>query len=294
MAAVLPERSPIAQRISISWLHKLADSSARAGSSTPQEICRQILAREPSHVIGNSIAGLVCQAFGRDESAIKYFTEAIASDESSASFHYNAAISYQRLNCWNDAVAHFTRAIALRMDGMAVEGFIAQNPIIQSCLVRIAQQWPQRLTIEALFGAAGVAAIADDALLRCALRNTRLSGPDMEFFLTSVRHALLQVTMQAAPEFVGVNDKELGVYAALAKQCFIDEYVLDQTADETLQAEHLRNLLLEKLRIGDAISTAAAGGRGSLFSASLAPCGGFAMASRLAACAERPHSTAAF
>ena len=150
-------------------------------------------------------------------------------------------------------MAHFTRAIALRMDGMAVEGFIAQNPIIQSCLVRIAQQWPQRLTIEALFGAAGVAAIADDALLRCALRNTRLSGPDMEFFLTSVRHALLQVTMQAAPEFVGVNDKELGVYAALAKQCFIDEYVLDQTADETLQAEHLRNLLLGKLRIGDAI-----------------------------------------
>src|SRR5215213_4463506 len=91
-----------------------------------QEICRQILAREPSHVIGNSIAGLVCQAFGRDESAIKYFAEAIASDESSASFHYNAAVSYQRLNRWNDAVAHFTRAIALRMDGMAVEGFIAQ------------------------------------------------------------------------------------------------------------------------------------------------------------------------
>ena len=218
-----------------------------------QDICRQILSREPSHVIGNSLAGLVCQAFGRDKIAVNHFAKAIASDGKSASFHYNIAVSYQKLNLWNDAATHFTRAIALRMDGMAVEGFIAQNSVIQSCLARIAQQWPRRLTIEAMFGAAGLAALSDDALLRCALVNTRLSGPDMEFSLTSIRHALLQAAMAAAPEFGAIDDKVLGVYVALAQQCFINEYVLDQTADETLQAERLRNLLLERLRIGDAI-----------------------------------------
>jgi len=43
------------------------------------------------------------------------------------------------------------------------------------------------------------------------------------------------------------------VYVALAQQCFINEYVLDQTAEETLQVERLRNLLVERSRTGDAI-----------------------------------------
>jgi SAM-dependent methyltransferase len=218
-----------------------------------QESCRQILGREPCHVIGNSLTGLVCQAFGRDAIAVKHFATAIASDEKNASVHYNIAISYQRLNRWNDAVAHFKRAIALKMDGMAVEGFITQNPVIHSCLGRIAAQWPRRLTIEALFGAAGAKAAADDALLRCALENVRLNSPDLEFFLTSVRHALLQVATRAAPEFGGIEDKVLGLYAALAQQCFINEYVYDQSADEILQAEGLRNLLLERATAGGVI-----------------------------------------
>ena len=85
-----------------------------------QDVCRQILSREPCHVIGNSLAGLVYQALGRDEIAVKHFAKAITFDGKSASFHYNIAVSYQKLNRWDNAVAHFARAIALRMDGMAV------------------------------------------------------------------------------------------------------------------------------------------------------------------------------
>ena len=218
-----------------------------------QDSCRRILTHDPSHAIGNGLTGLVHQAFGHNERAVAHLAKAIAIDQNNASFHYNIAISYQHLNRWNDAVAHFKRAIALKMDGMAVEGFITQNPVIHSCLGRIAAQWPRRLTIEALFGAAGAKAVADDALLRCALENVRLNGQDMEFFLTSVRHALLQVAAKAAPEFGGVEDKVLGLYAALAQQCFINEYVYDQSADETLQAEGLRNLLLERSKAGGAI-----------------------------------------
>lgn len=139
------------------------------------------------------------------------------------------------------------------MDGIAVESFIIQNPIISSCLGRIAQRWQQRPTNESLFGAAGVTAIAGDALLRCALENVRLSGPEMEFFLTSIRHGLLQTATKATPEFGGVEHKVLGLYAALAQQCFINEYVFDQTADEILQAEGLQNLLADRLTTGGSI-----------------------------------------
>ena len=50
--------------------------------------------------------------------------------------------------------------------------------------------------------------MADDALLRCALATTRLSGPDLEFFLTSVRHALLQSATKAAPVAVTSTGSE--------------------------------------------------------------------------------------
>jgi len=212
-----------------------------------QNICRQILAREPSHIVANNLMGVVLQQQGRDSIAVRHFATAIALEESNALSHYNIAYSYQRLNRWDDAVTHFTRAIALKMGGKPVEGFLAQYPPIASCLGRIAQQWPRRLTIESLFGAAGVASVADDAFLRCALEKTEICNVELENFLLSVRFALLQLATEAAPEFGGVEDKALGFYAALAQQCFINEYVLAQSDDETQQAERLQSLLLERL-----------------------------------------------
>jgi len=223
------------------------DEFARA-----RDICQQILAREPSHVTCNNLLGVVFQALDRDKIAVKHFAKAIALDENNALFHYNIAFSFQRLDCWDDAVAHFTRAIELKMGGKVVEDFITQYPVISSCLNRIAQQWPRRLTIEALFGDAGVGEVADDAFLRCALEKTELCSLDLEGLLAAIRFALLQ-TARTAAGFDRVDDKVLGFYAAVAQQCFINEYVLAQSDDETRQLDGLRNLLLKRLASGDPI-----------------------------------------
>jgi SAM-dependent methyltransferase len=230
--------------------HLVAEADRLYRQSQParvRDICRQILAREPSHIVANNLMGVVLKEQGRDSIAVRHFAKAIALEEDNALFHYNIAYSYQRLNRWDDAMTHFTRAIALKMGGKPVEGFIAQYPLIASCLDRIARQWPRRLTIESLFGSAGVAAVANDAFLRCALEKTEICNVELENFLLSVRFVLLQLATGAAPEFGGVEGKVLGFYAALAQQCFINEYVLAQSDDETQQAERLRSLLLERL-----------------------------------------------
>ena len=197
--------------------------------------------------------GLTLQALGRHRPAVVHFAKAIAAEKDNALHHHNIAYSYQRLNLWDDAIAHFTQALALKMDGKRVEDFITQDPLIAACMNRIAQQWPRRLSIEALFDTAGVAAVAEDALLRCALEKTELCSQEIENFLTSVRFALLQATAGAAPDFGGIEDKVLGFYAAVAQQCFINEYVFAQSDDETRQAGNLRNLLAERAADAGAI-----------------------------------------
>jgi hypothetical protein len=218
-----------------------------------RDICRQAVALDASHAVANNLLGVVFQALGRDKIAIQHFAKAIESDDANALFHYNIGFSYQRLNSWDDAVAHFSRALALKMGGKPVEDFVKQYPPVTSCLNRIAQQWPRRLTIDLLFGAEGVAAVAEDAFLRCALEKTEFCSLELEEFLSSVRFALLQLAANAAPEFGGIGDKDLGFYAALAQQCFINEYLLVQSDDETRQAEGLRSLMLDRLASGGTI-----------------------------------------
>ena len=242
------------QKAQIHRLCSEADQHYQQGQfAHARDICRNILARAPSDLAANNLMGLVSQALGRHRPAIAHFANAIAVEKDNALHHYNIAYSYQRVNLWDDAIAHFTQALALKMDGKRVEDFITRDPVIASCINRIAQQWPGRLSIEALFDTSGVATVADDALLRCALEKTELCGQEIENFLTSVRFALLQATTGAAPDFGGIEDKVLGFYAALAQQCFINEYVFAQSDDEARQADNLRSLLAERVAAADAI-----------------------------------------
>src|SRR3954449_12248151 len=86
----------------------------RAGRiNEAQEICRQILAREPAHVQSLNLLGLMAQASGDHRAAVKMFAKAIASDEVNAACHYNAGNSYQALGNRTKAIAHFSKALAL-------------------------------------------------------------------------------------------------------------------------------------------------------------------------------------
>jgi tetratricopeptide (TPR) repeat protein/2-polyprenyl-3-methyl-5-hydroxy-6-metoxy-1,4-benzoquinol methylase len=120
------------------------------------------------------------------------------------------------------------------------------NPRIADC-VRLANgAWPARLPKAALFGANGLAAIASDRLLHAVLEATPVTTLEFERFLTCARHALLETaTTKHAPDASDVS--ALRFYTALARQCFINEYIFDCDDRERLAADACRTQLLALL-----------------------------------------------
>ncbi len=97
-------------------------------------------------------------------------------------------------------------------------------------------------------GADSLAALATDTLLSALLDAAPICDVEMEHFLTMARRTLLD----AAGEPIGSADA-IGFYSALARQCFINEYVFALTADEVRKASDLRDLLSAALETGAAI-----------------------------------------
>jgi hypothetical protein len=112
---------------------------------------------------------------------------------------------------------------------------VAVNPTLGEGMKRAAAAWPRRLPARDLPGSAGFEAICADALLRRVLESTTIRNVDLERLLTSIRLDVLRRARDAAAGD-GVADNVLCFCCALAKQCFINEYVFATTHEEAEQA----------------------------------------------------------
>ena len=123
---------------------------------------------------------------------------------------------------------------------------------IGACVDRANESWPARLPAAALFGEAGLAALATDALLHALLQSTAVNLFAFERFLTCARHALLEAALRPqapAPAELAA----LPFYAALARQCFINEYVYGCLESERLAADECKSQLLALLDANAAV-----------------------------------------
>lgn len=240
--------------VSIVDLAAEARRSHRAGRiNEAQEICRQILAREPSHVQSLNLLGLMAQASGDHRGAVKMFAKAIASDEVNAACHYNAGNSYQALGNRTKALAHFSKALALGMEEKAVS-FILQSPVIATYVARINGKWPLPVTNVELFGAEGVIPLAKDIFLRCAMEATTLASMQLEVLLGYARAELLRLAGEQGVVNGEIDDEIVAFACALARQCFNNEYVYAQAGAESELANALRDRLLQDLASGATIT----------------------------------------
>jgi SAM-dependent methyltransferase/tetratricopeptide (TPR) repeat protein len=218
-----------------------------------QKLCEDILSRAPSHVDSLIMLGLMAQESSHHAKAVRFFKKTITADPYNAASHYNIGSSYQVLDRRDKAAAHFREAIALGLSTIHAGQLVMEGAAVAACFDRIKAAWPRRPSVAELFGAPGIAAIANDVFLCCALETTRLTGLEMEVFLTEVRWALLQIATGAAPAFGGIEPPILNFCSALAQQYFINEYVYAQSDEEVRQAAALQDLLQEKLRAGSNI-----------------------------------------
>jgi 2-polyprenyl-3-methyl-5-hydroxy-6-metoxy-1,4-benzoquinol methylase len=98
------------------------------------------------------------------------------------------------------------------------------------------------LTSQLLFGPDGIAALAADRLLPALLTSTLNTDIALERFLTMARRLMLEAAHGAAANHdIGPS---LAFYSALARQCFINEYVFSCPDDETSKAAGLRDQLV--------------------------------------------------
>ncbi|MBI1887913.1 MAG: methyltransferase domain-containing protein [Nitrosomonadales bacterium] len=123
------------------------------------------------------------------------------------------------------------------------------DPDIGGCVTRAVKAWPVHLSAQNLFEANSLGTLANDKLLCALLGSAPICDSELERFLTMARHAMLETaTAMTSPE-ADVN-AALSFYSALARQCFINEYVFSVTDAEIRQASDLRDSLAAALEAG--------------------------------------------
>ncbi|HLN39909.1 MAG TPA: tetratricopeptide repeat protein, partial [Xanthobacteraceae bacterium] len=128
-----------------------------------ENYCRLALNRDPRHVRSLVLLGDVVQQSGRNKLAVKLLSQALELDRTDAAAHDNIAIAYQALGRTDEAVAHFTHAMALGLRDPEI--LIKQSAAIAAPLKRLADAWPRQVRLAELLGAQGAGAMARDAML---------------------------------------------------------------------------------------------------------------------------------
>src|SRR6516165_9466786 len=122
---------------------------------------------------------------------------------------------------------------------------IKLDAVVNGSIARANSAWPARLPATELLGVS--IALSRDQLLGRLLECTPITDVGLERLLTDVRLAMLAIsTTENVPD-----EHLLGFYCAVARQCFINQYVFSVTEVEANQAQRLRASLERTLAAGD-------------------------------------------
>lgn len=120
---------------------------------------------------------------------------------------------------------------------------------VNECIARAGAAWPKRLPTHELFSSAGIATLSQNQLLRRLLETDPITDLGLERVLTDTRFSMLTDEVNVA-----ANEGLLDFYCAMARQCFINEYIFALTESEADQAAQLRATLNTALAAGEPVS----------------------------------------
>jgi 2-polyprenyl-3-methyl-5-hydroxy-6-metoxy-1,4-benzoquinol methylase len=191
--------------------------------------------------------------------AEKRHRRTVALEPDDAQAHNELACVLLQQGRLDEAAAQFARAMTLMPElfeqySSVVATLINVNPVIRAGMARVASASPRELPADEILGSGGLAAISRDPLLRCMLESATVRDLNLERYLTSVRRIMLDIASRPAAAGECVDESMLGLYCALAKQCFINEYVFASNSQETEKASRLRDTLVEALASGQAVA----------------------------------------
>src|SRR5438094_461041 len=197
------------------------------------------------------------QHLGKPNEAAKLYKQVLVLQPDHAEACNNLACLLLAQGKRDAASRYFERALILLPQlfddfDSVVEMLVAVNPRLGEGMKRAASARPRPLPTRELSGAS-FAAICADALLRHVLESTIIRNVDLERLLTSLRAQFLRFTADGGA-IRTLDDNAVAFCCALAKQCFINEYVFAVTPEEAEHAERLRQKLVEALAQDSTIS----------------------------------------
>jgi len=232
-------------------IYAAAISHYRKGEFVQAEnLCRLALNRDAGHLRSLVLLGDVVQQSGRNKLAVKLLNQALELDRTDAAAHDNIAITYQALGRRDEAVAHFTHAMALGLRDPEI--LVKQSAAVTAPLRRLADAWPRQLRLAELLGADGAGAMAREAMLLALLQSKVVHDLELERLLTAIRHGLLQHAIEADRQHL--DDDSLEFFCALAQQCFLNAYVFALGDIERTHVQQVEDRIVAAIGAGAAIA----------------------------------------
>lgn len=208
----------------------------------------QILAIKPDYIAGYNTLAMALLGAGNATRALDTVCRALNISETlkSKSLFFTSLQHLQSIPLSND-IRHLVVRAMSEPWGRPNElvrhcvSLLKAESAIEQAFEQAAAAWPTRLSADQL--SASMYAASRNPVLLCLLENATADDIALERYLTSVRLALLQ----AAASAEAVSDDVLAFHCALARQCFINEYVYAHTEAEYAEFELLRRSLAEAL-----------------------------------------------
>lgn len=227
---------------------------------------RHVLALKPDLAEAHNNLGNALEDQGQLAEAAASYERAVVLRPSDAGMLYNFAAALLAGGDAAKALAAASRALTLgetpeikALIGNCVKELrnAEADPAWRRLVTRaLSEAWgrPQDLAAAAVmlvkqgrdFAADGLGAASGDHLLRALLENVVIGDLDLERWLTRLRADVLALAERSG----AVDDKTLGFCCALARQCFINDYVHALPDDELQHATALRDRLTEALQAG--------------------------------------------
>jgi len=224
----------------------------RFGEAVPRY--QRALALAPGQAEAHSNFGVALAGLGRwDEAAAQYRRALVLKPELVDVYRNLGRIVLAQGNV-AEALALVRRALAVKETDEARALFVQcvkqLSPAefdddLRGLLARaLSEGWSRPSELSALAGELAIrhgkrmpADAANDPLLRALMESAPVRTVELERSLTTARTDLVR----RAAAHASADDRQLGVFCALARQCFINEYVFACDADELAQVQALRD-----------------------------------------------------
>ena len=192
------------------------------------------------------------------QEAVKGLRRAIALRPRDAQAHNELAVALLHQGELEEAASLFARAVALMPELLEqyrnlVATLLKVNPALRAGFARVADAWPRELPDAEVLEQATAAAVLRDPLLRCMLEAGPVRDLNLERYLTRLRRLMLDLALGSSANDK-VDESTLEFCCALARQCFINEYVFAVSSQETEKASRLADRLTQALNTADAVS----------------------------------------